>query len=181
MIRLTDPTTKEHFTQMRRLYNSAFPKSERKPFSMLMKLQGEGMHYIEEDGKFCGIVIMMLYEDIALLDYFAVSEEARNRGIGSQVLHEVIEKYKDRRFMLEIESTNADSPDHEMRCSRKGFYLRAGLAPEAYEVMLFGVQMEILTYNCHISYEDYHSMYEHILPEALSKKVKLIEKTQEET
>lgn len=179
MIKIVDPTTKEQFTQMRRLYNRAFPKAERKPFSMLMKIQGEGMHCIEENGKFCGLVIMMLYDDIALLDYFAVSEDARNHGIGSRVLHEVIEKYKDRRFMLEIESTKIDSPDREMRESRKGFYLRAGLAPEDYEVMLFGVRMEIMTYNCHISYEDYHSMYEHILPEALSKKVKSID-TQED-
>lgn len=179
MIKIVDPTTKEQFTQMRRLYNRAFPKAERKPFSMLMQIQGEGMHCIEEDGKFCGLVIMMLYDDIALLDYFAVSEDARNHGIGSRVLHEVIEKYRDRRFMLEIESTNIDSPDREMRESRKGFYLRAGLSPEDYEVMLFGVRMEIMTYNCHVSYEEYHRMYESVLPETLSKKVKLID-TQED-
>lgn len=180
MITIVDPTTKEQLTQMRRLYNRAFPKAERKPFSMLMKLQGEGMHCIENNGEFCGLVIMMLYRDIALLDYFAISENARNHGIGSQVLKQIIEKYSDRRFMLEIESARYGGSDYETRLSRKEFYIRGGLTPEEYEVMLFGVRMEIMTYNCRISYEEYHSMYENVLPKSLSKRIKKVEDIQED-
>ena len=57
------------------LYLRAFPKAERKPFSLMVKKQLEGtmeILSIEEENAFLGLAIFAHDKDIALLDYFAI-------------------------------------------------------------------------------------------------------------
>ena len=54
------------------LYDSAFPASEKKPFSVILEKQKQGsvdILYLEEDGQFAGLAITAKKGDLVLLDY----------------------------------------------------------------------------------------------------------------
>lgn len=168
----------KQLSDIEKLYLEAFPKAERKPFAMIKKLCKKGkseMLCLESDnGDFLGLAITVLYEDLVLLDYFAISPEGRGKGTGSEALQLLKEKYTNKRFFLEIESTLDTQNCPEERIRRKNFYLRGGMSVMPFEVDLFGVTMEILTNSCTVTYEDYHGLYRSILPTPMLCKVKLL-------
>ena len=69
------------------------------------------------------------------------------------------ESFFDKRLLLEIETTLKPSTDIEAKKRRKNFYLKNGLKPMEYFVNLFGVEMEILTYNGAVSFTEYHEIF----------------------
>ena len=90
------------------LYVQAFPKSERKPFQLIVDKQREGTMEIlslEDENRFLGLAIFAHDKDIALLDYFAISEEIRGQGIGSRAIKALQKIYAGKAFVLEIETT----------------------------------------------------------------------------
>ncbi|MBO5051477.1 MAG: GNAT family N-acetyltransferase, partial [Clostridia bacterium] len=80
-------TKEKDTTLVRQLYESAFPPEEKKPFSLILKKSDEGSMEIlsieEDDGSFLGLAIFILYKELALLDYFAISPERRGGGVGT--------------------------------------------------------------------------------------------------
>lgn len=174
--------TKEQLEKIKKLYIKAFPLCERKPFSMMLKKRSEKMMEImcieEDDGTFVGLAITVLYNDIVLLDYFAILDEQRCNGKGSQALKILTERYKDKRFFLEAESTKEECKDIAVRKRRKEFYLRNGMTETGIDVVLFGVPMELLTYNCMVSFEEYHTVYDKVFGKIISNNVKVALKSQ---
>ena len=88
---LTKALTKERQDRIYKLYLTAFPESERKPFPLLIEKQEEGIVdilSIEEDGHFLGLAIMVRYLDMVLLDYLRSTVPKRKRprilGCGSE-------------------------------------------------------------------------------------------------
>lgn len=177
-MKIVKAISNKQLSDIRNLYLSAFPDAEQKPFSMIKKLCNMGkseMLCLESDnGDFLGLAITVLYEDLVLLDYFAISPEGRGKGTGSNALQILKEKYAGKRFFLEIESTLDPQNCPEERTRRKSFYLRGGMSVMPFEVDLFGVKMEILTNGCTVTYEDYHNLYRSILPLPMLCKVKLL-------
>lgn len=189
---LTDVITEEQMKNVRELYDIAFPKEERKPFSLILQKRDEGVTEIlaieDETGTFYGLVITILYKDIVLLDYFAIAEARRGGGVGSEILRLLQERCEGRRLLLEIEDTTrlpgieetevrvncvrSDvseqqlSPEDRQKIRRKAFYLRNRMRPMNYRVELFGVDMEILTYPAPVAYEEYHEIFETVYPGA---------------
>lgn len=162
---LNDNPDDRMLTNIEKLYMTAFPKSERQPFSHLMKIQSAHIFSLEEDNKFAGLCITIVHDDLCLLDYFAVSDEMRGQGIGTKALYAICDYYKDKRLFLEIESTKESFADNiDYRNKRKGFYMKAGFVPENYEVTQVGVRMEIMTYNCNVSFGEYIKLYENNIP-----------------
>lgn len=177
MIKLVPANTPTQRENIKALYHDAFPLVERKPFSLILDKCREGtmrMAAIEDDkGAFCGLVILILYRDLVLLDYFAVCPALRGRKIGSQVLTLLQRQYSDRKFILEIESTvGAGAADHT-KVRRKAFYLAGGMTPMPYLVELFGVEMEVLAYQCSVSFAEYHELFVQVFSSAISSKIKL--------
>ena len=145
-----------------RLYRSAFPKSERKPFSMIRKMTRLGktdMWCVTVDGGFVGLAITINGPEQVLLDYFAITPQHRGRGIGSKALALVRQKYEGRSLFLEIESTKISTPDREARLRRKEFYLAAGLKEYHVDVLLFGVEMELLGFGMAMTFQQYRDFY----------------------
>ena len=179
-IRLVPANTKERLRQVRSLYLKAFPLRERKPFALILhKVKQEQIEVFaieNEAGEFLGEVITILYRDILLLDYFAVVPECRRMGIGRQALEAVFSRAKERRVLLEIETTKNASDNKEERIRRKNFYLKSGMNAMDYSVNLFGVEMELMTYRCEVSYAEYHALFRDLFGEAAAKHVRLIEK-----
>ena len=145
-----------------RLYYRAFPASERKPVSMIRKKQKDGttdVWYLEEDGRFVGLAATINGPDIILVDYLAMHDKCRACGHGSQALKELRSQYAGKGVFVEIECLYEDADNYEDRCRRKAFYMRNGMTPMNTTAKLFGVDMELLGYDCQLSYEEYHEFY----------------------
>lgn len=149
--------------QIKRLYKKAFPKYERKPFSVIRAMNRSGASdawIIEERGRFSGFALTMNDSDLVLLDYFAISDKKRGNGLGGKALQILQEKYADRRFFLEIESVYMEADNLEERCRRKHFYLKNGMTEMNVMAKVWGTEMELLGHNCQVTYDDYYSVYQ---------------------
>ena len=144
------------------LYQSAFPANEKKPFSMIRTMCKKGksdVWYCVENGKFAGLVITINGPDEILLDYLAVAKNRRGQGIGSQILKAMREQYAEKGVFLEIEIVDEAAANYEERKRRKQFYLSNGMTPMNVFVELFGVDMELLGFDCSLTFEEYHDFY----------------------
>lgn len=158
-----------------RLYQSAFPASEKKPFSMIRVMCKTGksdVWYCEENGKFAGLVITINGPDKILLDYLAVAKKHRGQGIGSKILQKMREQYTGKGVFLEIETVDEKAENYEERKRRKQFYLANGMTPINVFVELFGVDMELLGFDCYLTFEEYHDFYRNNYNEWAAEHVK---------
>ena len=114
---------------VRRLYESAFPKEEQIPWKDLMRLMKTmsldfTVYY--EDGNLVGLTIVYPRPQFNWFWYFAVPEELRGQGIGQRILTQLIEKYKCQSNILDMESPEQVCGNSEQRKRRHAFYLRNG-------------------------------------------------------
>ena len=182
-----DDTKKELVKQVKKLYRDAFPKEERKPYKLMEQKQQEGKMEIwaivqekqemERDRlEFCGLAITILYKDMVLLDYFAISPEKRGNGIGSEGLKLLKQKYNDRCLFLEIESTSEKAgilseKEQKIRRRRKRFYHQNGIKDTGLSVVLYGVPMEVLSTGRKIDFKEYFGLYIDIFGEKVAEKI----------
>lgn len=155
-------TTATEWRMLKSLYIAAFPSAERKPFWLIQLKHWQkkaDIWAIENDEEFAGFAITMKNEDLVLLDYFAVSGEKRGLGLGGKSLKLLKDRYKGKRFFLEIENTEAEADNGEERRRRKQFYLNNGMTELDVRAKLFGVEFELLGYECKVSFEEYFSLY----------------------
>ena len=159
---IKQPTSFLQWRRLHRLYESAFPKEEKKPFSMIRTMQKKGktdVWYCEEAGKFAGLVITINGPDKILLDYLAVDIKRRGCGLGSEMLRLMRKQYAGKGVFLEIEVVTEEAANYEERKRRKQFYLRNGMTELGVFVELFGVDMELLGLNCHLDFDAYRDFY----------------------
>ena len=161
-ITLQAPASLLHWLQVYRLYRSAFPKEERKPFSTVVRKHRQGIFNVwcvRRDGKFSGIATTINHDDLILVDYLAISPACRSQGIGSAVLRLLQERYAGSDLLLEIESVYEDCPDKAQRLRRKAFYLRCGMKPMGVMIDLFGIPMELMSFGRIVTFPEYLSIY----------------------
>ena len=114
---------------VRRLYESAFPKEEQIPWKDLMRLMKTmsldfTVYY--EEGNLVGLTIVYPRPQFNWFWYFAVPKELRGQGIGQRILTQLIEKYGGRSNILDMESPEQVCENSEQRKRRHAFYLRNG-------------------------------------------------------
>ena len=110
----------KHRKEIKKIYNSAFPKNEQIPFWILKQSSKSNNTILKEivlDNKIVGILYLLVDNDTAYLMYFAIDKEMRNKGIGSRVLLDLTKQYNT--IILSIE--NMEDPISK---KRKDFYLR---------------------------------------------------------
>ena len=115
--------------QIKHLYQTAFPENEQIPWDELVRLIGE-MHldftaYFEGES-FIGFTIVFPYEPFNWYWYFAVRPELRGQGKGQQILTPLLEKYKGKSCVLDMESPRQECNNKEQRQRRHAFYIRNG-------------------------------------------------------
>ncbi|MBQ2957660.1 MAG: GNAT family N-acetyltransferase [Clostridia bacterium] len=145
-----------------RLYERSFPDSERKPFPMIVKMhlkKKTDVWYFTLNGRFAGFASTINSDELILIDYLAVSEKLRGQGAGSKAIEALKESYPDKGLYVEIESPYEPGEDQKERIRRKRFYERCGMKPMNVMANVFGVKMELLTWNCEVDFERYHSFY----------------------
>ena len=148
--------------RIRRLYREAFPRCERKPFSIIRAMEKKGktdLWYFEDEGGFAGLCATINGKNEILIDYLAVAKKRRGTGLGTEMLKLLLERYREYGVFLEIEELDPSAKNNAERIRRKEFYLRAGLTPIDTHVKLFGVDMELLGKNCHLNFDEYRDFY----------------------
>lgn len=161
-LQLLPPGGWRQWLRLYRLYAAAFPREERKPFAVIAKLHRSGKNdlwCLMCGGEFLGFASMVNGENILLLDYFTVEKRFRGKGIGSEALEKLKEKYPQQGFFVEIESQWEPGDDQTIRQKRRQFYLRSGMTPMKVMADVFGVKMELLGWNCCLDYAGYHRFY----------------------
>lgn len=155
-------SSRKDWKKLKKLYMNAFPACERKPLAVIKYKQykkAADVWMIEEEGEFVGLAITMNGKDLILIDYFAIDDEKRGKGYGSKALKLLQEKYAAYRLFLEIERTDVEADNLEERKRRKAFYLQNGMSEMNVNAILFGVEMELLGYQCNVSFKEYHDLY----------------------
>ena len=145
-----------------RLYVAAFPPAERKPFRIIFWNYCRGKNdlwCLYRDDRFAGFASMVNGCNRVLLDYFVVKQALRGQGIGSEALKALQEIYRDTGLFVEIESAYEPGDDQLLRQKRKQFYERAGMVPMKIMANVFGVKMELLGWNCEMTYDQYWNFY----------------------
>lgn len=165
---------KRDYFNIWRLYRSAFPRNERKPFFVIRRRAKEGsmgVYKIVENG-FAGLMITVEKGDLLLLSYFAVKPDRRSSGVGTGALKELLANNSGRRIFLEIEEVTEDAPNRSERVHRKGFYLRNGLSESGVFAELFGVRMEVLISGGAITPEEYEDFYRTLFGDRIMTHIK---------
>ncbi|MBQ7408062.1 MAG: GNAT family N-acetyltransferase [Clostridia bacterium] len=150
------------YFKIKRLYKQSFPQNERKPFSIIKSMQKKGktdIWYFTEKNQFIGFATTINGSKTILIDYFAVCKDTRGKGFGTKMLKTLLEYYDTKGVFLEIEIPYTTALNYDERLKRKKFYLNAGLSPMGTQAKLFGVDMELLGFNCELTFDQYREFY----------------------
>ena len=145
-----------------RLYRSAFPREERKPFAIIRRMHRTGktdVWVLRRDGRFAGFASTIKGDGLVLLDYLAVAKSLRGRGAGSAALQALTEAYPGCGVFVEIESVFSPGDGREEKLRRRLFYQRAGFTSCRTLASVFGVPMELLGHGCCVDFDAYHHFY----------------------
>ena len=156
------PRGLRQWMEIYKLYQKAFPRAEKKPFSMILKMHRKGASDVwrfARDGEFAGLIITINGENHILLDYLAVEESRRGTGIGTEILQQMRRHYAGKGVFLEIESVYEDCDNKDQRLRRKHFYEKSGMRSMEVFVWLFGVKMELMGFDCRLTYDQYYAFY----------------------
>ena len=142
-----------------KLYNTAlprdFPAAELKPFAAIQTLLDAGLYepllLTDDAGSRLAYAwqVVLPGQRTALLDYFAVRQDLRGGGVGTQAL-QLVKTYNAMRIrdlLLECEHP-AEAPEPSLARRRIGFYLRAGARATALESRVFGTRYAVLALPC---------------------------------
>ncbi len=148
--------------RIRRLYRRAFPASERKPFSIIRRMEKNGttdVWMIFSQKTFAGFATTINSPELVMLDYLAIEPGMRGCGVGTEALARLLALYEGRGFFVEIENPFPPGHDREDRLRRRAFYRRCGLSPLQVMARVFGVEMELLGKDCTLDFEAYQHFY----------------------
>lgn len=160
------------WAKIHKLYKNAFPRAERKPLSIIkfmQKRQKSDVWSFEEDGKLVGFATTINGDNTILLDYLAVDAEHRHRGIGSEILKTLRRQYAGKGVFAEIERVPESADTSDPRRKRKLFYITNGMSELNVYARVFGVEMELMGWNCHMDFNAYQSFYRDHYSEFASK------------
>lgn len=147
------------------LYDIAFPEEEKKPVGYIEKLVSENkmsVYAILEENEFAGLVITLTDKKSTILDFFAICPDKRGKGLGGKALKILKEKYKDKPFILEIETIDENADNIRERIRRKNFYLRNGMKETGVIVNMYQVDYELLSFDGKLSFEIYDELMKNI-------------------
>ena len=148
------------FEKFQTLYQTAFPEEERMPLADLMRDDG-AMQLIAccEDDDFCGFYATLTLKDITHVLFFAVAEQLRDRGYGSQVLGLIAKRFPKNRIIADIEAEDPAAENNAQRIRRKAFYQRNGYTESEVAYVWRGVPYQILVKNGTITEAEFENFW----------------------
>ena len=108
-----------------------FPQSERKPLSMILTSEAEGIAHtwgVFDGAKLAAYLLMVRPSGMAVsqLDYFAVLPEYRAQGVGAKLLAELPAHEEGAQAIIIEAEVPEKAEDEAMAVRRLGFYARCG-------------------------------------------------------
>lgn len=151
----------EDLPEIENLYKRAFPPNERKPLKNIVEDSSgvSDMIAFYDRDIFCGFAILLDYKDISHITYFAIEDNLRDEGYGSQALEAIKEVKKGKRIIVDIEMERADAPNSEQRKIRRKFYFRNGYKDTEVVYDWCGDTYEILCYNGTVTTEEFEQFW----------------------
>ena len=148
--------------QLQALYIRAFPANERRPLEPLMTDQTGYAQVLAamEEGEFRGFVCSLIQGDLLHIIYFAVTEDQRGRGLGSQILAAVREASPGMRLLVDIEAPDPTAENHLQRVRRQEFYLRNGYTETPVRYSWRGEDYIILSQGGSLTPEEFHRFWD---------------------
>lgn len=136
-------------SQIKEIYETSFPKSEKFPFWVLKQCAKENNVRLDSiidhnTDKIIGMNFLISYDDIVYLMYVAIDKKYRNKGFGSLVLRDLILRQADTSILLCIEKPSICDKE-DIKARRKDFYLRNGFYETGYFIKDSGVDYEFLS------------------------------------
>ncbi len=146
--RIIEFSTVEHIykTRMKRY----FARNELKPLSGIRRTWNRNeydCYALKEDEELLGYAFFVRRGRICLLDYFAIEEEHRDKGLGSVFLKQLADCFLDAECVVsEVEDPDKAKNEEErvLRERRLQFYLRRGYRRTDVVSNVFGVDYRIL-------------------------------------
>ena len=113
-----------------------------------------------EEGEFRGFVCSLIQGDLLHIIYFAVTEDQRGRGLGSQILAAVREASPGMRLLVDIEAPDPTAENHLQRVRRQEFYLRNGYTETPVRYSWRGEDYIILSRGGNLTPEEFHRFWD---------------------
>ena len=158
---------KEHqWKEIKKIYMEAFPKRERKPFFTLkrsVKKKKAVIMTASEENQILGLVVLIPYKDMVMVDYLAVSSRIRSKGTGSYIMQNVCREFSDKKIVLLIERLEDDADNRDQRIARRKFYLKNGFSSSGIFITGASGNMEIMNYGGKVTPENSLSLQEYAL------------------
>ncbi len=130
-----------------RLYEEAFPEEERIPYNELIRLTDEiplDFTVYPQGSDLAGFTIACPSGPFTWFWYFAVRADLRGRGIGQDILSSLLQRYRGKRCVLDMESPRQACANREQRLRRHAFYLRNGFRDTHAYRTFAGIEYTIL-------------------------------------
>lgn len=162
----------EDLPEIERLYKMAFPPNERKPLKAIIE-DATGVSdtiAFYDKNVFCGFAILLDYKDISHIIYFAIEDDMRDEGYGSQALKKIAEFKKGKRIIVDIEMEKETASNNEQRKIRRKFYSRNGYKDTEVVYDWCGDTYEILCNNGKFTEDDFEYFWK-----GVRKKNKILE------
>lgn len=144
-------------TEMEEIYRtqmqSDFPPAELKPWKRIEEMLAEGVYFaygLYEDGKQMAYAFFVETDKKqVLLDYYAVSAQARGLGIGSRcmaLMREELQRQGCGVLLIEVENPDCAKTEGERQKQERRirFYEKNGARMTALRSCLFGVEYKIM-------------------------------------
>lgn len=125
-----DHHQKNELQFIRRIYENSFPPDERRDFGAMIDLIETQTKFtvalIEKGDQAVGFITYWKWPDFIYIEHFAIDQDSRSNGLGTQILNRFIEQ-TDQPIVLEVEL-----PENDLCKKRISFYERIGftLHPE---------------------------------------------------
>lgn len=137
MMQIREATNRNDLKQIKQLYLSAFPKEERPPFSLLCHKakQNKGTFLLLEDNQyFIGFMHVAKSNSLVYLAFFAIDNQYRGKGYGSQALALLKKNYQDIPILIAREILDPSCDNYVQREQRYHFYLNNGFVDLPYSI-----------------------------------------------
>lgn len=153
---------KENLKDSKKIYQTGiirdFPIAERIPYSRFKraiknKLMNAYSFYI--DNKRYGYIVTQEDNDVIFISYLAIDKQYRNKGYGSQMIKEIVEFFKNKKYII-IEADSEEGIKNEKALEiikrRKNFYYKNGFEEiPNINYKLFGVRYDLLVYKINLN------------------------------
>ena len=136
-----------HRGEIKRLYHTAFPKEELLPWWIVRLLTVQKCvdltGYYKED-TFVGFTFTATTEDILFVLFFAVEENSRGKGFGSEILGCLQENNPEKTIVLNVEPLDEKAENNDQRIRRMAFYKKNGFYDTGYNIREVGGVFRVL-------------------------------------